>query len=153
MSRHLDRMIEHDIDTLNDHLPEARVSLKELLSQPEPYYITKAGEKSVFKREEIEEISGMVPEHLHGEIRLPIVILRRMDYGAGIHTVAGNKHELFMIHQVLGYVDLRWENFAAWKPLERLARPQVQLLRRRLPSTTALGIVVGVVKEKIADQE
>ncbi len=153
MSRHLDRMIEHDIETLNDHLPESRITLKELLEQPEPYYVTKSGERSVLKREEIEELSRMVPKRIHGEIRLPIVILRRMDYGPGIHTIAGNKHELFLVHQVLGYVDLQWENFAAWKPVEQLARPQVQLLRRRLPSTTALGIVVGMVKEKKIGEE
>ena len=153
MSHHLDKLIEHDIDTLNDHLPETRVSLRELKDHPDPQFITRCGETSVFRREEIEEILGMVPEQFYDDIRLPIVILRRMDYGSGIHTVAGTKAELFLMHMFLGYVDLRWENFAAWKPVEQLARPQVQLLRRRLPSTTVLGIVVGVTKEKKGEQD
>jgi uncharacterized protein (UPF0216 family) len=148
VSRHLDKLIEHDIDTLNDHLPETRVSLRDLKDIPNPHFITRCGETSVFRREEIEEILRVVPEQFYDDIRLPVVILRRMDYGSGIHTVAGTKAELFLMHVFLGYVDLRWENFAVWKPIERLARPQVQLLRRKLPSTTVLGIVVGVTKEK-----
>ena len=63
-----------------------------------------------------------------------------MDYGEGIYTIAGNKTELFMIHRFIGYVDLEWQDFAKWKPIEKIARPQVQLLRRKLPSTTSIGI-------------
>jgi uncharacterized protein (UPF0216 family) len=126
-----------------------RVALADLRTTPKPSFITKSGETSVFRMEEIEELAKLVPEQFHGDVKLPIVILRRMDYGPGIHTVAGNKTELFMIHKVLGYVDLDWSRFAAWRPLEQLARPQVQLLRRRLPSTTVLGIVAGTVKKKM----
>jgi uncharacterized protein (UPF0216 family) len=133
-------MIEHDIDTLNDHLPELRVPLSELIGLESPQFKTRIGEVSVFRVDEIEKITQEVPERFHDNVSLPIVILRRLDYGEGIYTVAGNKTELFMLHRIIGYVDLGWEDFAKWKPVERLARPQVQLLRRKLPSTTSIGI-------------
>ena len=143
MSPSIDRLIEHEIDTLNDHLPETRITLQELSESGKPFFVTRSGEKSIFRMEEIEWLREQVPNRFHDNIRLPIVILRRLDHGLGIYTVAGNKTELFMIHKVLGYVDLEWEGFALWKPIEQLARPQVQALRRKMPSTSCIGIVVA----------
>jgi uncharacterized protein (UPF0216 family) len=140
LSKFIDKMIEHDIDTLNDHLPESRVPLSDLIGVDSPQFRTRIGEVSVFRVEEIEDLKLEVPEKYHELIRLPIVVLRRLDYGSGIYTVAGNKTELFMVHRIIGYVDLEWENFGKWKPVEKLARPQVQILRRKLPSTTSIGI-------------
>ncbi|MHA2426182.1 MAG: DUF61 family protein, partial [Candidatus Thorarchaeota archaeon] len=131
MSKFIDKMIEHDIDTLNDHLPESRVPLNELIGVESPQFKTRIGEFSVFRVEEIEELALEVPEKYHGEIRLPIVVLRRLDYGSGIYTVVGNKAELFLVHRIIGYVDLGWEGFVRWKPVEKLARPQVQILRQK----------------------
>jgi uncharacterized protein (UPF0216 family) len=133
-------MIEHDIDTLNDHLPESRVPLSELIGVVSPQFRTRIGEISVFRIEELEQLALEVPERFHEDIRLPIIVLRRLDYGPGIYTVAGNKVELFLLHRIIGYVDLEWEDFARWKPVEKLARPQVQALRRKMPSTTIIGI-------------
>jgi uncharacterized protein (UPF0216 family) len=137
----IEKILEHEIDTLNDHLPRARTRLSDLLKEKDPHYITRSGEKSIFKVEELEWLSKEVPTQFHSSIRLPIVLLRRLDYGPGIHSVSGNKTELFMIYKILGYDDLEWKNFADWKPIERLARPQVQIIRQKLSSTTSLGIV------------
>jgi len=141
LSSKIDKMLEHDIDTLNDHLPRARIRLTHLLEEENPHFMTRSGEKSVFKAEELEWLCNEVPEQFHDSIRLPIVLLRRLDYGPGIHSVSGNKTELFMVHKILGYDDLAWNDFATWKPVERLARPQVQIIRKKMPSTTSLGIV------------
>ena len=141
MNSKIDKLIEHDIDTLNDHLPRARTRLAHLLKEEDPHFMTRSGEKSVFKAEELEWLRNEVPKQFHISIRLPIVLLRRLDYGPGIHSVSGNKTELFMIHKILGYDDLAWENLAPWKPVEQLSRPQVQIIRQKMPSTTSLGIV------------
>jgi uncharacterized protein (UPF0216 family) len=143
LSPSIEKLIEYEIDTLNNHLPEARVTLKELSESSKTYFITRSGEKSIFRREEIDWLQQQVPNQFHDSIRLPIVILRRLDHGLGIYTVAGNKTELFMVHRIIGYVDLEWGNFAIWKPVEQLARPQVQALRRKMPSTSCIGIVLG----------
>jgi len=147
----IDRLIEHEIDTLNDHLPETRVTLKDLIESGKPFYVTRSGEKSIFREEEIEWLREQVPNQFHDSVRLPIVILRRLDHGLGIYTVAGNKTELFMIHRILGYVNLEWKNFASWKPIEQLARPQVQSIRKKMPSTSCLGIVFAT-REKAKEE-
>ena len=147
MSSRIDKMLEHEIDTLNDHLPRARIRLSDLLKEEDPHFTTRSGEKSVFKAEELEWLSKEVPTNLHQSIRLPIVLLRRLDRGHGIHSVSGNKAELFLIHKTLGYDDLAWDNFAAWKPIEQLARPQIQIIRKRMPSTTSLGIVLTTSRD------
>lgn len=147
MSPFIEKMIERDIDTLNDHLPESRHPLSELIETDSPQFRTRDGEISVFRKEELDKLAADVPLDLHDEVHLPIVILRRLDYGTGIYTIAGNKVELYMVHRLLGYVDLEWENFSRWKPVEKLSRPQVQLLRRKLPSTTSIGIAMST-KEK-----
>ncbi len=120
--------------------------MSDLIGVNSPHFKTRVGEVSVFRVEEIEELALEVPKRFHEEIGLPIVILRRLDYGTGIYTIAGNKAELFMVHRIIGYVDLGWEDFAQWKPVEKLARPQVQALRRKLPSTSTIGIAMS--KEK-----
>ena len=152
MNSKMDKIIEHEIDTLNDHLPRARTRLSDLLKEKDPHYITRSGEKSVFRVEEIEWLSKEVPTQFHHTIRLPIVLLRRLDYGPGIHSVSGNKTELFMIYKILGYDDLAWENLAAWKPIEQLARPQVQIIRQKMPSTTSLGIVFTTKRDSITKE-
>jgi uncharacterized protein (UPF0216 family) len=137
----IDKIVQHEIDSINDHMPAIRFTLSELAKSKDPHYTTRIGEKSILKMDEISELMKLVPQEFHDEIRLPIVILRRMDYGTGIYTIAGGKAELFMIHHLLGYVDLEWKDFQKWKPIEKIMRPQVQAIRRRLPSTTCIGFV------------
>ena len=143
MGSPVDKLLERDIDSINDDLPERRVSLKELIAAESPQYVTRNGETSAFHKEEIAKLGEIVPRKFHGEIWLPIVILRRIDYGLGMHTVGGNKVELFLIqHLIVGDVDLEWDKLSAWKMNDRLARPQVQVLRRKLPSTTCIGFTM-----------
>jgi len=151
VSSKFDKILEHDIDTMNDHLPRARIRLSDLLKEKDPHFTTRCGEKSVFKVDELEWLSREVPKSHHISIRLPIVLLRRLDFGPGIHSISGNKMELFMIHRILGYDDLEWENIAKWTPIEQLARPQVQILRKKMPSTTSLGIVFATSKDSTND--
>lgn len=149
MNSKMDKILEYEIDKINEHLPRARTRLAELLKEEDPHFITRSGEKSVFKAEELEWLSKEVPKQFHSLIRLPIVLLRRLDYGPGIHSISGNKTELFMIHKILGYDDLEWENLATWKPIEKLARPQVQIIRKKMPSTSSLGIVFTTSRDSI----
>lgn len=147
MTPPIDRIVQHEIDSINDHMPATRHSLRELANSEDPHYVTRSGEKSILKKEEITRLTQMVPSKHHDDIRLPFVILRRMDYGAGIYSIAGGKAELFIIHQVLGQVDLQWTDFQSWKPVEKLMRPQVQALRRELPSTSCIGFVTSSEKD------
>ncbi len=145
MDSNIDKLLEHDIASINDDLPRERISLNALIAAESPQYVTRNGETSAFCKEEIAKLEEIVPRKFHGEIWLPIVILRRIDYGLGIHTVAGNKVELFLIqHLIVGDVDLEWDKLPEWKMNDQLARPHVQVLRRELPSTTCIGFTMAI---------
>ena len=139
MSSPIDRLIDRDIESINDHLPRTRPTLKQLIDLDTPEYQTRVGEISAFKPDEIKKLANDVPTKFHDEVRLPMVILRRLDLGRGIYSVTGSKPELFLIWKTVGQVDLGWEKLAQWEPKDRLYRPQVQILRRKLPSTTCIG--------------
>ena len=144
MTGPLERLIHREIDTANDHLPRATVPLSELVLSDSPHYVTRTGEMSAFRDEEIEMLSKEVPVEFHDELRLPIVILRRLDLGTGIFTVAGGRTDLFFVQRmIVGQDDLAWDTIKTWKPIHTLARPQVQVLRRRMPSTTCIGFAVA----------
>jgi uncharacterized protein (UPF0216 family) len=148
VSSFFDKVLEKEIDSVNDHLPTKRIPLKDIIDSGVFEYETRGGENSAFRKEEIDFLTDIVPVRLHGEIRLPIVILRRMDLGKGIHTISGGKVELFLVNGlIVGDVDLQWGDIALWEPIERLARPQVQVLRKRLPSTTCMGFTTATDNE------
>lgn len=144
MSRFIERMIENEVDASNDHLPARRVLLSELTQSSSPSFDTRGGESSHFLKHEIELLTEEIPTKHWEEFMLPIVILRRMDLGTGIFTVAGSKPELFLIHKMLDQDSLHWDDLVSWRPIDHLARPQVQLIRRKLPSTTSLGFTTSV---------
>jgi uncharacterized protein (UPF0216 family) len=137
-------MIENEIDASNDHLPAKKAALSELLQNNTPSFDTRGGETSLFLKDELEMLAEEIPSRYHEEFMLPIVILRRMDLGIGIFTVAGSKTELFLIHKILGQEQLDWDDLVSWRPVDRLARPQVQLIRRKLSSTTTLGFTTAI---------
>lgn len=141
MSRFIERLIEREIDSANDHLPVRRIPLSELVDSDSPSFKTRCGEVSVFLKDEISMLAEEVPFIHQGSIMLPIVILRRRDLGSGIYTVTGSKIELFLIHRFLEQDGLGWDEINRWKSTDRYARPQIQILRRKLSSTTQLGFV------------
>ncbi len=144
MSSFFERMLKHEIDTANDHLPRVRVPLDKLLREEHPCFMTRGGEPSFFRREELELLRGLVPERYRQQISLPIVIMRRPDLGAGLYTIAGSRPELFLINRVAsGALQLDWREPRTWRIRETLARPEVQVVRRKLPSTTCVGIAVS----------
>lgn len=139
----LEKAIQREIDTANDHLPSATIPLSELIASESPHYVTRSGESSAFREEEIEMLSNEVPAECQSDLRLPIVILRRLDLGPGIFTVAGGKVELFLVQRmIIGHVDLPWSDIRTWKPVNTLARPQIQMFRRKMPSTTCIGFTL-----------
>ncbi|TXT56997.1 MAG: hypothetical protein BAJATHORv1_20595 [Candidatus Thorarchaeota archaeon] len=139
MSFFIERRIEKEIDKINDHLPKKRYSISELSEMKKPGFVTRGGEFSAIKKEELEIISNECPEKYYSEVLLPIIILRRVDQGPGIYSIAGGKVELFLIGRMIGYVDLEWSQLSEWKTIDRIARPQVQKIRSILKSTTAIG--------------
>ncbi|MBD3405469.1 MAG: DUF61 family protein [Candidatus Lokiarchaeota archaeon] len=139
MTFFIERRIEKEIDKINDHLPEKRYSLSEITSMEKPGFPTRGGEFSAIRKEELDILIKQVPKRYHTEIMLPIIILRRVDQGPGVYSIAGGKTELFLVGRLIGYVDLDWNQFHQWQQIDHLARPQVQKIRSILKSTTTVG--------------
>lgn len=148
MSSFFDRMIEREIDIANDHLPKTRPTMREILETGDSTYETRGGERSLIRNQEIQELLKEIPPEFHNQIQLPIVILRRMDLGSGIYTIAGSRAELFLVHRVIsaavGQVNLAWSELMDWKPIEKIVRPEVQIVRKRYPSATVIGFTTIV---------
>ncbi len=143
-----DKLLAHEIDTANDHLPAVRTPLEEILDSGDYVYKTRGGDNSAFRKEEIDELATLVPKEFHSRVRLPLVILRRMDLGTGMFTVSGGKVELFLVCGIIDRLDtIEWTELVSWQPIERFVRLQIQILRRRFPSTTTIGFTLTPADE------
>jgi uncharacterized protein (UPF0216 family) len=131
--------LEKEIAQLNNHMPKAKKTLLQLLSEDAPAFITRDGQRSAVRREELETLATTIPKGLHDQIRLPFTVLRRTTLGPGAHTVGGSKLEQFSVHKILGKIK---NPYSMWREcnLPRIIySPEVAILRRKLPTTLMIG--------------
>lgn len=121
-----DRYLKHELARLNVHLPEMRMSLREALSSPRPQIRTRAGGVYIFKREELEFLSRLLPESYWSKLQLPILIALEPKLGRGAARISGEA-EAMVAGKIL--------NKKATGEL-LIYRPEVAILRRKLPTTT-----------------
>jgi len=122
-----DRLIKFELSKLNVHLPERRLSLKEALSSAKPQVMARDGSVHTFKREELEFLAGLLPEADRDKLQLPILISLEPKLGRGTARINGEA-EVKVVSQVLE------KEPAAGELL--IYRPEVAILRRKLPTTT-----------------
>ncbi len=137
----LDRL-ERELAQLNDHMPQTKKSLAQLLSEPEPAFLTREGQTSGVRREELEYLAQLVPSELHAEIMLPFTILRRTSLGRGAFTIGGSKLDQLTVLRIIGRVTTP---FQSWKEVELprcIYSPELVLLRKKLASTVTIGFGV-----------
>lgn len=121
-----DRIIKLELTRLNAHLPEKRMSLREALSSPKPQVQARDGEVHSFKRDELELLAKLLPEADWDKLQLPIWITLDPGLGRGAAQVKGDA-EAAVAGKLLG-------KEAVGELL--IYRPEVALLRRKLPTTT-----------------
>ncbi len=122
-----DRIIKLELSRLNVHLPERRLSLKEALLSSRPQVAARDGSVHMFKRKELEFLAGLLPEADRDKLQLPILIALEPKLGRGTARISGEA-EVKVVSQVL-------EKEAAAEEL-LIYRPEVAILRRKLPTTT-----------------
>ncbi len=122
-----DRIIKLELSRLNVHLPERRLSLKDALSSAKPQVVARDGSVHTFKREELEFLAGLLPEADQDKLQLPILIALEPKLGRGTARISGEA-EVKVVSQVLE------KEGAAGELL--IYRPEVAILRRKLPTTT-----------------
>jgi hypothetical protein len=122
------RMLAKQIRSLNRHLAVERRPLRELLREDKPAIRLRDGELHRFRREELEKLSKLVPEHLHTSLRLPIYIELGSDrFGKGTARITG-KAECLVVAKILEKSCEGEELF--------IYKPEIRMLRRELPTTT-----------------
>ena len=139
-------LLQREVERINEHLPKEYRTLDELLSMESPSVKARDGGEIIFDRGELEMAAQLLPKELHRQLRLPIVLLRRIDLGPGVFSVSGGKAEAYLALRVLrrGDVDLDEVELPLY-----IYRPEVQELRRRLRTLT----VIGFATEGVFDLE
>jgi hypothetical protein len=143
--RAFDAVIGNEIRKLNTHLPKKRETLSELLKRTDPTVQAADGSSVLLKKSELEELAKTVPKEYHDRLRLPIVVLRRMELGKSTYTVAGDSIEEFTVRRILGETDADYSTMYLERPPFYLYRPQIVELLRKYHNLFMIGF--GVPKE------
>jgi len=125
-----------DVARINNHLPKEFKTLAELLSTPDPPQIKARDNSSIYiDKLELTKIAAAVPQSLHTKLRLPIILVRRLDLGRGVFQLVGDKPEAFLLLKFLGYKKSLNE---ITLPLY-LYRPQIFELKKKLRSSIIIA--------------
>jgi uncharacterized protein (UPF0216 family) len=145
LERTLDALLGRELRNLNAHLPKQRRTLTELLAADNSSVPAVDGSDLVLKKEELKELAGIVPKEYHSTIRLPLIILRRMELGKSVYTVSGCKVEEFTAKKILGRTNAEFHAMHFDNEPLFLYRPDVSELVRRFHSLVVIGF--GIPKE------
>jgi uncharacterized protein (UPF0216 family) len=130
----IDRVLKFELSRLNIHLPERRISLKEALGSKRPQIAARDGSVHTFKREELDLLAKVVPEADWERLQLPILIALDPKLGRGAARITG-EIEARAMGQILGKKGEGEELL--------IYRPEVAIVRRKLPTTTQYLFVPG----------
>ena len=145
MDRALDAVLGHELRKLNTHLPKQRRSLTEFVKLKDPTVEANDGSAIVLKKSELEELARIVPAEYQDRLKLPIIIMRRMELGRSIYTVSGERVEEFTVKKILGLTNDEYYQMYRDQEPAYLYRPQVTELLRKFHSIFIIAF--GVPKE------
>ena len=150
LERTFDALLSRELRKLNTHLPKQRRTLKELLAEENPTVPTMDGSLILMKKAEIEELAKIVPPEYHVNLKLPLIVLRRMELGKSVYTIAGDRVEEFTVKKILGRTSEGYHGmYSDHNPLF-LYRPDVSELIREFHTLVVIGF--GIPKE-LSDYE
>ncbi len=135
----LEEYLKKELRLVNLHLPYKRRSLEELLREDFPHIILRDGSTHYFKRKELELLASLIPRELWSELKLPILLEVSPEYGEGAVIIKGRVESL-IVSKILEI---------EWKEESHLIiyRPQVSILRRKLPTTTQYVFSLRLLSE------
>ncbi len=135
-----DTMLKDEMRRLNMHLPKKRLTVREFLGEENPSVPCVDGSRIVMKRDELESLANSLPEGLPGKVKLPLVLLRRMDLGLGAFTLLGDTVEEYALSLLTERIQGSLEEFRmSQKPPTVFYKPQVSELLRRFHSLIVIG--------------
>ena len=145
LDKAFDAFINYEIRTLNNHLPKKRRALNELLQSVNPTVEAVDGSLILLKSVDLKELSKIVPVAYHDRVHLPIVMMRRMDLGKSVFTVAGDRYEELTVEKVLGQTTDGFHEAYKHEKQSHFYRPEVNELVMRFPSLIVIGF--GISRE------
>jgi uncharacterized protein (UPF0216 family) len=145
LERAIGAVLTHEIRKLNTHLPKRRQQLRELLKHTDPTVEPVDGSSILLRTVELQERARIVPLEYHDRVRLPIIVLRRMDLGKSTYTVAGEPIEEFTVKKILSITNVSYREMYKDQTSLFLYRPQVIELLQKYHSLFVIGF--GVPRE------
>jgi uncharacterized protein (UPF0216 family) len=142
LERAMDAVLGHELRKLNTHLPKLRRSLSDLLLLKDPTMEATDGSSIVLKTTDLEELARLVPVEYQDRVKLPIILLRRMDLGKSIYTVSGERVEDFTVKKILGLTKDEFYQMYRNQEHNFLYRPQVTELLRKYHSLFVIAFGV-----------
>jgi uncharacterized protein (UPF0216 family) len=88
LERAFEAVLGYEIHKLNTHLPKLKRTMSELLKATERTVEAVDGTSIMSKALEVQELARTVPEEFRDRLKLPMIILRRMDLGKSLTTLA-----------------------------------------------------------------
>ena len=117
VERALRRIWEAEVKRLNDHLARETKPLSELLKAETPQITTRRGHIYMVDKERLLKLASYVPRRLHSKIRIPVILMRRMDAGRGVYMVMGGFYEKLLVKNLVENLDPFREDIEVEDPL------------------------------------
>lgn len=145
MDHTFDALLGREIRTLNTHLPKQRRTLSELLKSSNPAVEAVDGSSILMRTSELEELAKIVPKAYHARLKLPLMVLRRIELGKSIYTIGGEQIEEFTVKKILRITNLDYHHMYTDCDPSFIYRPQVSELLSRFQSLVVIGF--GIPRE------
>ena len=145
LERTFDALLGREIRNLNAHLPKQRRPLSELLKITDPAIEAVDGSSILLKTSDLEALAKLIPSEYHDRLKLPIIILRRIELGKSIYTVSGEKIEEYSVQKLLGKAQGDYYKMQNDREPVFLYRPEVSELLRMFHSLFVIAF--GIPRE------
>lgn len=121
------------IISLNQHMPESRVSLYDALRAEKPVYKGRDGREYSMSKEELARLSHLLPESRWHYLKVPIII-RGDPAGESPGWIVSGKDECMVLASISG------KSLSAEKEIGemKIYMPHLTDIRRALPTTTVI---------------
>ncbi len=138
----LDKLVEAELRFANRHLPTARKTLSQLLSEEYPHVICRDGSIHMFKRSELRELIRYVSSEEAERLVLPIII--RVD--TDLEPLTGFIDDELSAKIVAKILNIEYNKI----PLI-LYKPQIAILREKFSTVFQIAMYMSFGRELLED--
>lgn len=131
------KMLIRQIKNLNNHTAKEKKTLRQLLNEQKPSFITKNDKEISLEKEELKKIANIIPKKLHKKLKLPIYIEIGRKYGKGRYRIRG-KVESNLIKKILNKEE---------EPTEKeifINKTEIRKIRKELKTTTEYTFTIDI---------